>query len=298
MSAALQILTTVMSSGGQDEWSQPHVQSGDVLARATLDLGACLDVESLEELSQNLYSDADTQPSDAETAWAENVIDMTSSEELTSSGDHAGVVPTSDTFSFARTLSAGGSLVDFGNVDSLVASDNATFAPLQIMVDVNSDPGAVLDADFSQLSALRSATPVTSSVTPSTAGLTTLEELMTVDVDATSQSQSQSQTQASLDGCNSSGGTGGNIPSNVWNLDLTFASSSSFSSAPSAGDQSVPTTSKPDVKQSLKTRLYSRGSVASTSQDNDLMGCSTRSLSSSTSSLTQSVSFFALLEKL
>ena len=296
VSAALQILTTVMSSGGQDEWSQPHVQSGDVLARADLDLGACLDVESLEEISQNLYSDADTQPSIAETAWVENVIDMTSSEELTSSGDHAGVVPTSDTFSFARTLPAGGSLVDFGNVDSLAASDNATFAPLQIMVDVNSDPGAVLVADFSQLSALKSATPVTSSVTPSTVDLTTLEELMTVDVDATS--QSQSQTQASLDDCNSSGGAGGNIPSNVWNLDLTFASSSSFSSAPSAGDQSVPSTSKPDVKQSLKTRLYSRGSVASTSQDNDLMGCSTRSLSSSTSSLTQSVSFFALLEEL
>lgn len=294
VSAALQILTTVMSSGGQDEWSQPHVQSGDVLARADLDLGACLDVESLEELSQNLYSDADTQPSDAETAWVENVIDMTSSEELTSSGDHAGVVPTSDTFSFARTLSAGRSLVDFGNVDSLASSDNATFAPLQIMVDVNSDPGAVLVADFSQLSALKSATPVTSGVTPSTVDLTTLEELMTVDDDATS----QSQTQASLDGCISSGGSGGNIPGNVWNLDLTFASSSSFSSAPSAEDQSVPTTSKPDVKQSLKTRLYSRGSVASTSQDNDLMGCSTRSLSSSTSSLTQSVSFCALLEEL
>ena len=285
-----------MSSGGQDEWSQPHVQSGDVLARADLDLGACLDVESLEELSQNLYSDADTQPSDAETAWVENVIDMTSSEELTSSGDHAGVVPTSDTFSFARSLSAGGSLVDFGNVDSLAASDNATFAPLQIMVDVNNDPGAVVVADFSQFSALKSATPVTSSVTPSTVDLTTLEELMTVDVDATSQSQSQSQP--SLVGCNSSGGAGGNIPSNVWNLDLTFASSSSFSSARSAGDQSVPTTSKPDVKQSLKTRLYSRGSVASTSQDNDLMGCSTRSLSSSTSSLTQSVSSCALLEEL
>ena len=269
VSAALQILTTVMSSGGQEEWSQ-HVQSGDVIARTDLDLGACLGAESLEELSQNLYSDADTQP---ETAWVESVIDMPSPEELTSSDDHAGIVPTSgdlsDTFSFAQTLTSTGS-VDFGSVRSLAALDNATFAPLQDLPESN--PTVALD--FSQFSAFRSA--AVTNTAASTVDLTSLEQLVTMDVDATSQ--------PSWD-CSSSGG-GGNIPSNVWNVDLAFASSS-------AEDAWVTATEKPDVKKSLKTRIYSRGSVPSTSHDSDVMGCSTRSLSSSTSSLTQSVSIFA-----
>eukprot|EP00916_Digyalum_oweni_P011052 GHVL01018379.1.p1 GENE.GHVL01018379.1~~GHVL01018379.1.p1 ORF type:complete len:326 (+),score=31.11 GHVL01018379.1:164-1141(+) len=269
VSAALQILTAVMSSGGQHD-DDHYTHTDDVTVRTDLDLGACLDVGGLEHMSQNLYADTDCQP---ENDWVENVIDMTSSGELTSSGDHAGIVPNSvemptTSFSFGEeTLTSTGN-VKFGDVESLALSDgdNATFMSFPNMAAVTTTT-----VDFSQFSALTSPTTLITS-NANTIDMTSLQQLMTLDTNTTSQQ--------SYDGSNS-----GNIPSALWNVDLTSSDSTS-----SAMDLSFPSgAGNSGVKESLKTRLFSRGSLASCSQESDATLRSTRSLSSSSSSLTQSI---------
>ncbi|XP_076442966.1 uncharacterized protein LOC143281606 [Babylonia areolata] len=300
VSAALQILTTVMSgtANGGDSWSSSqHVQQvTDLAPRADLDLGACLDVETLEDLGQHLYSDPDTQPAAAaaveeeeedNNAWVENVIDMTSSGELTSSGDHAGVVPNMAGYSLSGGLPAADGF-DFSFMDSFTGTDNATFMSLGDALTTSTATGGetnVADTSTSQAfapfgSLSSAALTNTTTSTSATIDLTTLEQLMTT-VDAVTDTTQGMETFGGVTAINSSSSS---IPSLLWNLDLTLPGSEA-EDTPLTGTAS----GSSGVKETLKNRLYSRGSVNSVSLDSDVNASSTRSLMSSpTSSLMQS----------
>lgn len=289
VSTALQILTTVMS--GTDDWSGARQQANDFIPRADLDLGACLDVETLgEELSQNLYHDSPSTVDPAahvQNAWVDNVIDMTSSNELTSSGDHAGIVPNSGVITEGLSVSQSfpaGEGFDFSFMDDFTGTDNAIFVNMDALVtsaatvpmETNHAQSSV--QDFAQFGSLSSAA-LTTTTTTSTIDLTALEQFVTLDSVDTTPKNTLEDNLGDLTSSSSS-----NIPSSaLWNLDLTLPVSEGPSTSASQAVQ--------DVKITLKNRLYSRGSVNSLSQDSDGVAntySSLRSPASSTSSLTQS----------
>ncbi|KAL8592624.1 hypothetical protein ACOMHN_026554 [Nucella lapillus] len=283
VSAALQILTTVMSgTTSTDDWSlagQQHVQqANDFIPRAELDLGACLDIETGDDFSQNMYIDSPSAPTThVQNAWVDNVIDMTSS------GEHgAGIVPNSAEVSDGGLLtvsqqSLSDAHFDFTFMDNLTGTDNATFMSMETLTSAATamDTSLVEESvqDFAQFGSLSSAA-LTSTTTTSTIDLTALGSFVALDsVDATPKN--------TLEDFGILGGSS-NIPNTLWNLDLTLPVVEEAPSTSAAQDIQ-------DVKASLKNRLYSRGSANSVSQDSDVINTySLRSPASSTSSLTQS----------
>lgn len=340
--AAFQILTAVMSSGRQDNWSHHEQSSEDVTSRPALDLDACLNVSDFAELgNQTLYSDvnvnADNEAQQYMTvggdAWVENVIEMTSARDLTSSEDFgkmssSAVVPGSsdlDVMSLASSVSSSSSFTPsslssfmsygggtgFGHiVNSLEASGNANFSCLQTLAGAvenggnsNNNSGSssnnntiTITVDFSQLSEnfnfaasyFDDDRTSTNNTATTTVDLSALQQFMTADSGDVTMMTSQQRTPEIFHNTRSAFSTaaGANVPNSLWNMDLEN----------STKDGVVPTTSDDPagVKVNLRSRLYSRNSGTSASLDSStgdqtLLGASNRSLSSSSSSLTQSL---------
>ncbi|XP_076464773.1 uncharacterized protein LOC143296628 [Babylonia areolata] len=141
-----------MTSEGEDERRQWH-RDDDVTARDDLDLEACLEAaEHLQdEVSQHLYSDPDMSPQNS--SWVEDVIEMTSSQEVTSAGDHAeedefasGDNPgTSRELGQGHSASRANARVDLANVYGahlIAVHGSSSFFPVNLVVQERCDSSA------------------------------------------------------------------------------------------------------------------------------------------------------------
>lgn len=274
VSTALQIFGTIMTSGG-DNWQPGMPQTAiDITPRTDLDLCACLDVELADDLSQELYGDAVPQ----EATWEENVIDLTSSGEIASAGEvdfqeissRETVMSDPNTYS---TSSLSAEAMNYANMFGLGVTDNANLLPSE-----NFQTGELNSTEF-----LTNTYPnpfrrlMTSAATTTTVDLSALESL-SFNTDSSLQY---------VDDSTSSSYTS-SVPSSLWNVDFVTACNPSGSQAPDSLLSGFPAEVDP-VKETLKSRLQTRGMTSSAVQDGDSFCSSRLSQSSSTSSCTQSV---------